>query len=363
MVQDLLALGIRNFVMSTSWFNMPPLITAHMLQQGWSRIFSSTLIAANNAQSSYVSGGGVFSGGSALAYFYDNSPSPPTSALVIANITTSRVDEMVKLSPVPPAVTNRPASHGGGGDDEGEPCHVPGYGPIGPRCRFFNVDVLKRGIEFVFSASHNGFLCSAIFSLWPSGVVTGVASPCAGGTNSATSQTSAGPAAVALERNTRYAVYAYNDTVVFDAYTHPLSLQVCGVMQCPAGGDDGVCTVMAGSSPAALFQSLELRGTVFDEMAEIIPSLSVSDSLRLVNSSELTFGRSSHGDHVLRWTPRASMACDSNSSMADSTECAAALTWDRDHAYNSEPSACNKTPLCCPPPLYSAVMYGNRVPS
>eukprot|EP00854_Cymbomonas_tetramitiformis_P006905 gene6905-8240_t len=76
---QLIARGIRDFAYSTSWVNQPPILTAQMVQQAWSRKYSSNLIAANNGVSFVKSGGGIYSSGEVLAEFFNSTGTNVTS--------------------------------------------------------------------------------------------------------------------------------------------------------------------------------------------------------------------------------------------------------------------------------------------
>lgn len=430
---DLIGQGITDILMSTSWFNMPPLVSAHMLQQGWSRLSGANFIVANNAESPAVSGGGIYSAGDPIATFFNTSTSAFKSRqLVVGRVpllhrsssgtSNKKVDPRTSVEEEVSDSASRTTgsgatatggfgvvtaqqvrvrrgssergsgggidvgtsdptdlpiqSSGGGGSslstaeddppasrpqmfpmaltsnltisppppDKGEPCWVAGYGPRNPRCQFFHATPGESGW---LQASHNGLQCSVSFDVAPTATTTTTAK--------ATTLTATGAAKPAASTNDMiYAVYAYSDTQRFDAYTPPLSLQVCAVFQCPSPPE---CSVPFGllppSSPSssstgttsptatpidasshglgseftssgstldapAVFSSLRIEGT-FSPGVELLPVLSVGSDIRLVGADAL--GVDIAGGKL--WTAR---------------------------------------PFCSTEPLYSMALYGNAHP-
>lgn len=87
---DLLQLGIRHFTFPTAWTNVPPLVTATQYQQGWSRRFEATLLAANDALDYGNSGSGIYHQGEILTSFFDPSlAGPADEKLLIAKVPIS----------------------------------------------------------------------------------------------------------------------------------------------------------------------------------------------------------------------------------------------------------------------------------
>jgi predicted amidohydrolase len=74
--------GVRNVITSVSWVNSPPAYNAVMLQQGWSRVYQSNLLAANNNGAFTTSGGGIYSCGEPLAVAF-NASAVSTSAMQV----------------------------------------------------------------------------------------------------------------------------------------------------------------------------------------------------------------------------------------------------------------------------------------
>ncbi len=70
-VQDLLNDGVRHFVYSTWWYNSPPIFTATMFQQAFSRTHNSVLLAANTGESYVSSGSGIYSSGAIKGVHFD----------------------------------------------------------------------------------------------------------------------------------------------------------------------------------------------------------------------------------------------------------------------------------------------------
>ena len=77
---------LRHFIASTTWSNEPPLLSATMIQQGWSRAFASNLISANTGASFLSAGSGLYSAGRVLASVYNSSAELPDNHLLIADM-------------------------------------------------------------------------------------------------------------------------------------------------------------------------------------------------------------------------------------------------------------------------------------
>ena len=80
---ELIKQGITHFVYPTSWVNTPPFQSANQIQQGFSRTFNVTFLAANNAAGITKSGSGIYQNGEPLAYYFDPDKSEVANEKVI----------------------------------------------------------------------------------------------------------------------------------------------------------------------------------------------------------------------------------------------------------------------------------------
>eukprot|EP01112_Ceratiomyxa_fruticulosa_P008479 TRINITY_DN2198_c0_g1_i2.p1 TRINITY_DN2198_c0_g1~~TRINITY_DN2198_c0_g1_i2.p1 ORF type:complete len:551 (-),score=116.62 TRINITY_DN2198_c0_g1_i2:51-1520(-) len=79
---SLLDQGITDFVFTTWWVNVPPIITATQVQQGFSSTTSSNLLASGAGTSWYNSGSGIYQSGTVIQTFYNPTDSTDEILLV-----------------------------------------------------------------------------------------------------------------------------------------------------------------------------------------------------------------------------------------------------------------------------------------
>uniref|UniRef100_A0A6B2L4A5 CN hydrolase domain-containing protein n=1 Tax=Arcella intermedia TaxID=1963864 RepID=A0A6B2L4A5_9EUKA len=82
---DLVDGGITDFVYSTWWVNMPPVLYAPEMQLGWSTATQSNLLASGSGMNWASSGSGIYSAGNILQSFYNNDYKP-ISKLLVADV-------------------------------------------------------------------------------------------------------------------------------------------------------------------------------------------------------------------------------------------------------------------------------------
>lgn len=113
-VQDLLHDGVSHFIYSTWWENSPPIFTATMFQQAFSRTFSSVLLAANTGESYLNSGSGIFVRGTALGVHF-NATEFEQDTFIWADVPKTLhtiPDSLLESRPPPPTVLQTEVSKG-----------------------------------------------------------------------------------------------------------------------------------------------------------------------------------------------------------------------------------------------------------
>eukprot|EP00823_Brevimastigomonas_motovehiculus_P004306 TRINITY_DN2814_c0_g1_i1.p1 TRINITY_DN2814_c0_g1~~TRINITY_DN2814_c0_g1_i1.p1 ORF type:complete len:544 (-),score=58.46 TRINITY_DN2814_c0_g1_i1:5-1534(-) len=289
--RELLAQGIRDFAYPTWWSNRPPLHTALSFQQAWSLVHQSNLIAANTGQDPRSGGGGIYSAGNALATDFIINDTL-VRKLVYAVLPTNLPSHPPPWSSTDPSsdipfssATSFSASAPPHELDEPictAPDTIPCDGPVGsvsPQylesrrlsrsmkgngilpgcCRLFRTNELIRDIPYTFSSQHSNISCSATILL-----------------------SSSFPSSV----SENWALFAFDDTVMFPFTPDTLSVSTCAIMRCETKAGHMSC--LSSWLNDAIFAELTLHARHFKPDNVVFPFVSIYDS-RPLNSSDIFF--------------------------------------------------------------------------
>eukprot|EP00658_Telonema_sp_P-2_P032484 TRINITY_DN24049_c0_g1_i1.p1 TRINITY_DN24049_c0_g1~~TRINITY_DN24049_c0_g1_i1.p1 ORF type:complete len:526 (-),score=86.12 TRINITY_DN24049_c0_g1_i1:256-1833(-) len=201
---------VFDFILSTSWGNIPPLNTALLTQQGWARRYGVNVIAANNGATPMNSGGGILGAGGELVSVSFHSSQFNVTELLTGDLETiphplyspkhsnflPELNSSSDMLALPPEIE----SFG-----QQEPCTVMIGAWQQASCFFLDLSSgvsIKNGL----SATHNGLTCAAQLKV---------------------ERTEPGSI-----NTTTYALIALNTTLSFEHTPDPLGLEVCALVQC-----------------------------------------------------------------------------------------------------------------------------------
>eukprot|EP01102_Stenamoeba_stenopodia_P018912 TRINITY_DN7015_c0_g1_i2.p1 TRINITY_DN7015_c0_g1~~TRINITY_DN7015_c0_g1_i2.p1 ORF type:complete len:533 (-),score=101.56 TRINITY_DN7015_c0_g1_i2:198-1796(-) len=246
-VQSLLAQGIENFVFSSAWVNTPPLQTAVQLQQAWSRVYQSNLLAANSASDYIVSGGGIYSSGLVLNVSFslddwnihqllvaDVPISPPQIASDLPPLWRS---EQVKEIQV---LTDEVA------------CHLETFPELEGNCVFVQTSNLTEFTSYKLEANHTGLSCSVDFNFVPSPEQN--------------------------ETDDVYALFVARGNLVFPNTPDGLAMEVCAFLHCHSPPNCSSSYDFSSSRASLGSFKVALQGAEFSDNVTIFPLVSVNNT-------------------------------------------------------------------------------------
>eukprot|EP01127_Copromyxa_protea_P014977 TRINITY_DN4248_c0_g1_i2.p1 TRINITY_DN4248_c0_g1~~TRINITY_DN4248_c0_g1_i2.p1 ORF type:complete len:368 (+),score=70.41 TRINITY_DN4248_c0_g1_i2:34-1137(+) len=88
---DLHEEGVTDFVFSSWWVNTPPVLTGTVMQQSWSKVTGSNLLASNSGYTWHSSGSGIFNSGSTLTSWYNSNAN-------LQNVSKMLISEVPRIS-------------------------------------------------------------------------------------------------------------------------------------------------------------------------------------------------------------------------------------------------------------------------
>lgn len=246
------SLGVRDLVHTSTWVNTPPFDGAVMLQQAFSRIWEANLIAANNAGSWTVAGGGIFHKGEPLDYYFtpaDGILHKLTIAdvpIIQQNLTDS--PPFAALTSTEPldsswSVHHFDANHQS--EDNATICQVSAFGV---KFSCIEIDVLS-GSSGQYSLSANGLSCTLRYRV-------------------SRFLTEAGT-------STTFVAYAWRGWSPISQGTPSVPfVEACGIVQCFGFPD---CAALPYNNSHVLFDEIEIEAKNVSAQTTEFPMLSVKD--------------------------------------------------------------------------------------
>jgi pantetheine hydrolase len=246
--ESLVAQGITNFVFSSAWFNIPPVLTAVQIQQAWSRYYSTNLVAANSGAFEGDAGGGIYSSGVPINVLFD-----PTTY----NIHQVLIGDV----PITPITVPKPFQ----GTTErvlkqlssSEPCVMTSFPQQLGNCVYLHPS--EDPTSGTLTVSQGDFTCSLLYSLEPS-----------------------------KAENEVYALFTSRGNFSFEYTIDGLLLETCAFVHCLNPPNCSTSWWSPHSTSFSSFTQLTLQGGPFSSETRVFPVAGLHSS-ELVSPSLLSF--------------------------------------------------------------------------